>query len=320
MQKFHTLPMKLTILLLFISINVAYSFDWQINSSQLTLSNQQVRGKNLVKSYGLGKDFNYQKYLTLKNQIKNDPNRQVEWVLKNLTTKKIISSYIVGEKVYYGASVVKVMTGLIYLQEKGIPSGEFLQSLLNMIVASDNNDWSIIQSQIADGNSELAKKIMYNRTRELGFNRSRWFRGYLENGLHGNELTILESLYLIEKLYSNEFDFGNIILQIMLTGQKGYDMAKKYLPSHVAIANKGGRYQGKTTNPYNGTKYNEDGTPYVTNVRHQVLIFKDEKNNSDDFALVIHTNEENEEVLSLLAGGLFKEYILSSNSMVNFQL
>ena len=74
---------------------------------------------------------------------------------------------------------------------------------------------------------------------------------------------------------------------------------RKSIYPKSAIANKGGRYWGKTTNPYNGTRYNDDGTPYVTNVRHQVLIFKDESINSDDYALIIHTNEETEETLSL---------------------
>ena len=136
---------------------------------------------------------------------------------------------------YWGKSILwskccKNNDGSYLFQEHGTPSGSTLQSILNMIVASDNKDWSRVQLAIGKGNSEQSKQIMYDRTRELGFRRSRWFRGYMRNGLHGNELTVLENLYLLENLYSNNFDFGHQVLKVMLCGQKGYDMAKKYLP------------------------------------------------------------------------------------------
>ena len=301
--------MKTIILSIFISINYAYSFDWNIDSPELSLSRMSVRGRLLEKSYGLGRPFPIDKYNKIKKTIIGDNNRKVEWILKNLRTGKIVDQHIKGGRVYYGASVAKVMTALVYYHIQGRPQGNMLQSILNMVIASDNRDWAKVQLAIGGGNSELSKNLMYEKTRELGFDRSRWFRGYMKNGLHGNELTVKESLFLIENLYKNKFKHGKEILKIMLCGQKGYDMSKKYLPQTTAIANKGGRYWGKTTNPYNGTRYNEDGSPYITNVRHQVLIFRDEKLNSDDYALIIHTNEEIEEVLSLIAGGLFNEHI-----------
>ena len=69
--------MKTVILSIFISINCAYSFDWNIDSPQIELSKKSVRGKRLIKSYGLGRQFSYDKYQTLKRSIMKDDSKKL---------------------------------------------------------------------------------------------------------------------------------------------------------------------------------------------------------------------------------------------------
>ena len=92
----------------------------------------------------------------------------------------------------------------------------------------------------------------------------------------------------------------------MLSGQKGYDMSKRFLPRSAMVANKGGRYDGATTNPDTGSQTNPDGTPFKVRVRHQALYIK---HNSKDYLMVIFSDLGKELDLSVMSYGLFKEFI-----------
>ena len=126
------------------------------------------------------------------------------------------------------------------------------------------------------------------------------------NGLHGNEINVSEFSEFMQKLYRGEFYGSELIFKIMLTGQKGYDMSKRFLPKSVMISNKGGRYDGPTTNPDTGRRTNPDGSKFTVRVRHQALFLK---HDNKDYLMVIFSDLGKEIDMSVTAYGLFNEYI-----------
>ena len=126
------------------------------------------------------------------------------------------------------------------------------------------------------------------------------------NGLHGNEINVDEFMQFMKMLYRGEFVGSELIFKIMLTGQKGYDMSKRLLPSDVMIANKGGRCDCRTLNPDTQRGTYPDGTPFRVYVRHQSLFLQ---HDGTDYAMVIFSDLGEEIDLSVTAAGLFYDFI-----------
>ena len=75
-------------------------------------------------------------------------------------------------------------------------------------------------------------------------------------------------------------------------------MAKRFLPKSVMVANKGGRYDGRTTDPDTGESTNPDGTDFTVSVRHQALFLQHE---NKDYLMVIFSDLGKEVDLSVMA-------------------
>lgn len=287
---------------------------WSLEHGSTSLSNYFVNNKKLSISFGKGElptDGWRERYRRLKEKGEKIENYPFQWKLVELDSGKTLSQSKTLNKLFYGASTTKIMVGSAFLQTIDDPySSKYFQDLLNMIVVSSNPAWRTVQYATGGDNMERGRLEVHSFTQNLGLTRTRAFWGYSStmNGLHGNEINVSEFTEFMQKLYRGEFYGSELIFKIMLAGQKGYDMAKRFLPTNVMIANKGGRYDGPTTNPDTGRRTNPDGSNFTVRVRHQALILR---YNQKDYSMVIFSDLGKEIDLSVMAYGLFKEYIIT---------
>ena len=293
--------------------SVAFSKDlWTLNYETKNLSKYSVNGKKLSISFGKGDapSQNWrQRYESLKKRGSEKSNFPFQWALIDLSNEHVLSSSRNTRKLFYGASTTKIMVGSAFLQTVEKPfESDYFQTLLNMIVVSSNPAWRTIQYATGRENMEQGRLEVHAFTRGLGLERTRAFWGYSStmNGLHGNEVNVHEFTEFMLKLYRGEFFGSELIFKIMLTGQKGYDMSKRFLPKDVMVANKGGRYDGPTTNPDTGRRTNSDGSAFKVRVRHQALFLQ---YRGKDYLMTIFSDLGKEIDLSVMAYGLFQEFI-----------
>tara|TARA_B100000925_G_scaffold179951_1_gene135797 strand:+ start:325 stop:1245 length:921 start_codon:yes stop_codon:yes gene_type:complete len=305
--------MKILIIVsLFFAVFSAKASLWSLNYQGHNLENYSVNGKKLKISKGKGEAFTLEhqkKYLELRKKGKGNSYFPIQWKLVNLSTGETIDQSKSIDKVFYGASSTKIMVGSAFLQKEHNPfESIYFQNLLDMIVVSSNSAWKIVQKAIGNGDMEKGRLFIHQFTKDLGLDRTRGYWGYSSsmNGLHGNEINVVEFMKFMELLYRGEFRGSELIFKIMLTGQKGYDMAKRLLPSDVMIANKGGRCDCRTLNPDTESGTYPDGTPFRVYVRHQSLFLR---HDNVDYAMVILSDLGEEIDLSVMAAGLFYEFI-----------
>ena len=306
--------MKLPIAIFFIlSSQIVFSKTlWNLNYANRDLSSFYVNNKKLKISKGKGDPVPEGweiKYKKLKNQGITKADFPFQWGLIDLTSGKVLSKSLTPRKLFYGASTTKIMVGSAFLQKVENPySSKYFQDLLKMIVVSSNPSWRTVQYAAGGGNMEQGRLEVHSFTQNLGLERTRAFWGYSStmNGLHGNEINVEEFIDFMQQLYRGEFYGSEMIFKIMLAGQKGYDMSKRFLPKTVLIANKGGRYDGPTTNPDTGSRTNPDGSKFKVRVRHQALFLRDKQK---DYLMVIFSDLGKEIDLSIMAYGLYHEYI-----------
>jgi hypothetical protein len=285
---------------------------WDLKFEENNLSDFTVNNKVLSISKGKGEVFNdghKKRYINLRKKGKANSYFPFQWKLVNLTTGEILDQSKSIDKVFYGASSTKIMVGAAFLQNQQAPfSSPYFQDLLDMIVVSSNTAWKTIQKAIGHGDMEKGRLFIHNFTQNLGLSRTRGYWGYSStmNGLHGNEINVDEFMKFMGMLYRGEFKGSELIFKIMLTGQKGYDMAKRLLPPDVMIANKGGRCDCRTLNPDTESGTYPDGSPFRVYVRHQSLFLRYQ---NIDYAMVILSDLGEEIDLSVMAAGLFYDFI-----------
>ena len=249
------------------------------------------------------------RYEKLKKSGQELDNYPFQWEVVDLSTGKVLSKSNTTNKLFYGASTTKIMVGSAFLQTVENPfKSNYFQDLLDMIVVSSNPAWRKVQYATGGDNMEQGRLEIHSFTQALGLERTRAFWGYSStmNGLHGNEINVSEFSQFMQKLYRGEFYGSELIFKIMLAGQKGYDMGKRFLPKTVMIANKGGRYDGPTTNPDTGRSTNPDGSKFRVRVRHQAFFLQHE---GKDYLMTIFSDMGEEIDLSVMSYGLFEEFI-----------
>jgi len=291
----------------------SFSSDlWNLEYQNKNLGQFTVNNKKLSISYGKGEtptaDWR-KRYNTLKENGQKIDNYPFQWELIDLSTNQVLSKSKNTEKVFYGASTTKIMVGSAFLQTVDNPfQSTYFQDLLEMIVISSNPAWKKIQYATGGEDMEQGRLEIHLFAKSLGLLRTRAFWGYSStmNGLHGNEINVVEFNQFMKKLYYGEFYGSELIFKIMLAGQKGYDMAKRFLPKNAMIANKGGRYDGKTTNPDTGRRTNPDGSAFKVKVRHQAFFLKYQER---EYLFSIFSDLGEELDLSVMAYGLFEEFI-----------
>ena len=305
--------MKILILLpLVFSFQLLAQDLWNLDFGDKNLSNYTVNNQKLSISLGKGENpiLNWrEKYQQLKNQGQNIENFPFQWQLVDLSNNSVLSESKTIKKLFYGASTTKIIVGSSYLQTVEDPfEDKYFQDLLEMIVISSNTAWRKVQYACGREDMEQGRIEIHSFTQNLGLERTRAFWGTSStmNDMHGNEINVSEFTSFMRKLYYGEFYGSELIFKIMLTGQKGYDMAKRFLPTSIKIANKGGRYDGQTTNPDTGLNQNPDGTPFLVKVRHQALFLQHQ---GKDYLMVIFSDLGKEIDLSVMAYGLFQEFI-----------
>lgn len=285
---------------------------WNLDYQGISLEDFSVNNNKLSISFGKGEepieDWKV-RYQDLKSKGQKLDHYPFQWQLIDLSNNQVMSQSKNIEKVFYGASTTKIMVGSAFLQIVDNPiRSPYWQDLLDMIVISSNPAWKKIQFATGRDDMEQGRLEVHLFARSLGLERTRAFWGYSTtmNGLHGNEINVIEFNQFMRKLYYGEFYGSELIFKIMLAGQKGYDMSKRFLPKEVKIANKGGRYDGETTNPDTGLPTNPDGTLFTVRVRHQAFFIN---YRGHDYLFSIFSDLGKEIDLSVMAYGLFKEYI-----------
>ena len=214
------------ILLIIFSLDSLSSELWDLKYRDYDLSQFKVTHKNLSISYGKGEapiSHWKQKYEALKSKGLELENFPFQWQLVDLESGSVLSESKSLEKLFYGASTTKIIVGSAFLQTIEDPFlSTYFQDLLDMIVVSSNPSWRKIQYACGNENMERGRLEIHQFTQNLGLERTRAFWGYSStmNGLHGNEINVLEFSQFMQKLYRGEFFGSELIFKIMLTGER----------------------------------------------------------------------------------------------------
>ncbi len=253
-------------------------------------SNQETN----LKAYGSGYLFdNKKKQQYLKIVQQQSPN--IQWVLRNLETKKIISQSTNAAKQFYGASVSKIFVAGSYLNfTQGYPSEDAIEHLNNLIIVSSNTSWSALQILIGEGSENIGRKRVDDFLKLLGITRSIGFRGYLGT-THGNEVNAVDISKFIQDSYDEKYPGSLHLFQTMFLSRTGKLRGRKYLPKKMNIGGKTGTYNGKTT---------VDGKLINSKSKHHTMVFK-KKNNY--YSLTVLSDPGTDEEIALICAGLISQ-------------
>jgi hypothetical protein len=283
------------------------SADFLRLSDGTSLTALQVEGVPLALSHGTGVAFGAEQmrqYKELKLATQTQADHSVQWALMDLDSQRVIGHSVGWERPIFGASLSKLfVAGALLDHQRGHLSPAQLQLLAEMLVISSNSAWVELQLELGDGNPDLGRSRNSEFTQRLGLRRTRGYQGNWGK-VHGNELSAAELADYLSAVYHRRFAGADTLWKTLHTVRSGVDRGRKYLPSEQLVGEKTGTYDGPTVNAETGQELRGDGTPYVVQVRHQVLLFP---RNGHEYALVILADTGSDESAALLAGGLYAE-------------
>lgn len=267
------------------------------------LSRIQVSDSSLYLVKGNGTAFGSSAkaaYKKLKEESQSIHNYKVQWAFMDLDKGEIIAQSRSSDKRIFGASSSKVFVAATLLDLKeGELSSSQLQQMADMIVVSSNTAWTNLQSIIGNGSSDLGRQRNYEFTQRMGYSKTHGFQGWWSN-LHGNELTAADTVQFLYDTYHGKYTGAETLWKLMYTSRTGSSKAKKYLPSTLYVGGKTGTYDGST--------YDSDLEQNVSvKVRNHLIVFYA---NGRQYGLMVLANTGSEESSALLAGGLYREFIL----------
>ena len=265
------------------------------------LSSIKVRGSSLRLIKGTGQSFSenrMREYLSLKDETQKSYRHKVQWTFMNLDTKTVIDRSSFAHKKIFGASSSKIYVGAALLnKQEGSLSSSQMQKMADMIVVSSNSAWTDLQRQIGNGSANKGREYIHNFTQDMGYTLTRGFQGYW-GSVHGNELTPDECVDTLYDIYQNNFPGAEVLWKIMYTSRTGTNRGKKYIPNSIFVGGKTGTYSGPTEDP-------ETGNSYRVNMKNHLMVFNI---NGVQYGLAILANNGSDQSVSLLAGGLIREY------------
>ena len=261
------------------------------------LSSIRVRGRNLKLVKGLGSNFSsrqWQRYGYLKKKSKQGAN--VQWVLKNLDTNEVVSESSGADRMYYGASVTKVLVGGAFLNSrKGKMTPRERQLMADMVTVSSNSAWGALQN-MTGGKGPSAMANVQAFTKGLKMEQTRSFRGWMGT-IHGNETTAREMTDFLGATYNKEYPGASDLWKIMHATRTGNSKAGKYIPKDMVYGGKTGTYSGFTQHP-------ETRKPYKSSVKHHTFTFSF---NNVQYGMTVLTDGFSNEDLAIIAGGVIRE-------------
>jgi hypothetical protein len=189
-------------------------------------------------------------------------------------------------------------------KQNGALSSSQLSLMAKMLVVSDNDAWVELQKQAGDGNSDRGRGNVQAFTQGMGYKRMRGFQGSLGK-IHGNELTASETAEFLYDTYQDNYVGAETLWKLMYACRTGANRGRKYFPEVYYIGAKTGTYDGSSIDPETGSSRNPDGSTYRVKIRNHVMTFNA---NGRQYGLVILSNAGSDELVSVLAGGLLREY------------
>lgn len=234
-------------------------------------------------------------------RLKNKSTDNIQFILKDISNDKFLFQSSNPNQRFYGASISKIFTAGAFFNEKEQITKDERQSLIDMIVKSDNGAWDRLQNAIGDGNANEGKRRTQEFANSIGIFDSTVFRWDLD-GVHGNEITPSDTMRFVQASFNKEYEKGHEIFKLFYISKTGAKRLKKYLPKTMLVGGKTGSYTGSTR---------LDGKPITSKAIHQVIVFDFKKT---FYSLVVLSDPGNPEDLAILAGGLYRELIEKSVS------
>ncbi len=274
-------------------------------------------GRNLRE---LGGDITRKKLTLVRSKGNNEFGRQeckqycelkkkhdIQWVLSDLETGKAISRSKNAKMVFFGASASKIFVAAALLdKQKGELTTSQLRQMTKMIVVSDNTAWKALQKQVGDGKSgDSGPKAIDEFTKKMGYKKTRGFRGWRRGKIHGNELNAFELSKFLFHTYHNRYPGAEILWKLMYACKTGTNKGNYYMPKGVSIGGKTGTYDGPNTSP-------RTIAWQTIMARNHVMIFN---MGGRQYGLSILSNRGKDRDVSILAGGLVREYIIKKESL-----
>lgn len=266
-----------------------------------SLASIQVNGSSLYLAKGSGSTFTaskQQSYLQLKEATLTQSEHKVRWAIMDLENGQMLAQSLSAHRRIFGASSSKIyVAGTLLDQRQGSVTSSQLQKMADMLVVSSNTAWTSLQQEIGGGSSNKGRELNYAFTQNLGYPETRGFQGYLGN-MHGNELVASETVQFLHDIYWARFPGAAYLWKLMYTCRTGSGRGRKYIPSSFYVGGKTGTYDGPTENP-------DTGANYQVKMRNHVVIVNV---NGRQYGLAVFANSGLDEDVSLLVGGLLREY------------
>lgn len=253
---------------------------------------------------GSGKKFTAGMEALYRKIIKQNP-QNMQWQLRNLSKNKILHSSNQPEKMFYGASITKIMVAGAFLNSADTISQEERQVLSSVITRSQNDGWSTLQKKLGDGQEDVGKARVQTFLNSLGITKSLGFRNWLD-GVHGNEVTVKDMGAFIQATFDGKYRNSQDIIKLMHLAGTGQNRAKNFIPADVPVGGKTGTYTGKKGTWVEGRKY-----PKYPARHHQVIF----QWGGEFYALTIlsvqfpRQNDPGLLEFQALAGGLYNDIL-----------
>jgi|GEM_PF-6413991 len=302
----------------FVSLHALAQDLWELNSHQgHDWSLVSVQGSALSLERGVGKTFTPafdKKYKELYDQSMNDSDFPVQWQIRDLEKGEILGQSIGVEKIFYGASIIKIFTAgalLKSMTESGslpAPSDVRFAKLAAMISVSDNNPWQ-------EFDRLLGLEQLQNFTTSLGLKATRAWRS-IDNRPVGNRINVKETAEFIQFLFNSTKkaspDWAELTFRLMLGTRSGKEKGRAYISSDFFTGGKTGSYAGLVP------KLSYPGGNYATislkdqekvQVQHHVLLVHRPNHAKPYLALILLSNRGLDSDCAFLAKGLMGRFV-----------
>ena len=183
-------------------------------------------GITLSRNKGLGSSsYSKSKY----DQFKT--NGKVYWAVYDIDNDRLLASSSNAKKNVYGASVPKVLVASAALSKNNgtLPKQTDYESVIKLLVKSDNNVWTPIQNIAggADAVNAWAKSMGYDMQPARG---------------KGNNANAVDMCKFWRDVCTNKFAGAEVIFRITNSCQTSASRSRKYMPKTVFMGGKTGTY------------------------------------------------------------------------------
>jgi len=277
------------------------------------LSSQNISVKNFLDETSLntgeGGYFSAHEkevYCLYKKLSASKKQNTIQWDLRELGSNQILAKSNNPHKLFYGASVSKIIVAAAYLdRNNGVLTDEARSHLEKLIKKSDNYSWGWFQDsdpKVLKGESQKGMEQVDKFVRNnLKISNSRMWRGNMKRSpdywsseqkekcqgsscYHGNDISAADMGEFLHATYINSYRGADELFKNLFYVHTGKKKGDKYLPKKLKIGGKTGTWK---------------------NNFHHAMVFS---LNGKFYSLTILSTNSNEDV-AIMAGGLIREYL-----------